>query len=65
LQRCSSQNPAIDASEILQGDYENSDAAREDRHYVEMTDSQPHDPVIIEEEPVDEDAKSTTSSSIV
>jgi hypothetical protein len=30
-----------------------------------MTDSQPHDPVIIEEEPVDEDAKSTTSSSIV
>jgi len=67
LQRCSSQEPAIDASDILEGDYEKSgdatvDDAVEERSIVEMTSERS---VTIDDDDDDDDNKSTTAASIV
>ena len=67
MQRCSSQEPAIDASDILEGDYEKSgdatvDDAVEERSIVEMTSERS---VTIDDDDDDDDNKSTTAASIV
>jgi hypothetical protein len=67
LQRCSSQEPAIDASDILEGDYEKSgdatvDDAVEERSIVEMTSERS---VTIDDDDDEVDNKSTTAASIV
>ena len=68
MQRCSSQEPAIDASDILEGDYEKSgdatvDDAVEERSIVEMTSER--SVTIDDDDDDDDDNRSTTAASIV